>query len=51
MFGKFWKVGNVYFYFDLERADGVFASYLHIKNNIMIIRTPNSYKKIVVRAD
>jgi hypothetical protein len=44
MLKKFWVVGSIYFYFDLERLDGIFASYMYLKGNRLVIKTPTKYK-------
>ena len=51
MMKKFWVIGTIYFYFDLERSDEIFASYLHLKGNKMIIRTPRKYKTKKIASD
>ncbi len=51
LMSKFWKIGTVYFYFDLERSDEVFSSYLKVNNGYMVIKTPSYYKKIRIPYD
>ena len=43
---KSWQSGNTYFYFDLETASNIFASYAVIKNGAMVVKTPDSMSRI-----